>query len=83
MDETVLKCNGPPACTQQCRLRVQAALSEQIGLSRAGAIHSKVNGERHYLWRAVDQEGEVLEFFSTKQRDRKAALAFLKRTMKR
>ncbi len=35
------------------------------------------------LWRAVDHEGEVLEVFATKQRDRKAALAFLKRTMKR
>ena len=37
----------------------------------------------HYLWRAVDHEGEVLEVFATKHRDRKAALAFLKRTMKR
>ncbi len=31
----------------------------------------------------MDHEGEVLEVFATKQRDRKAALAFLKRTMKR
>jgi putative transposase len=37
----------------------------------------------HYLWRAVDHEGEVLEVFATKRRDRKAALAFLKRAMKR
>ena len=43
----------------------------------------QVNGETHYLWRAVDHEGEVLEVFATKQRDRKAALRFLKRTMKR
>ena len=43
----------------------------------------KINGEMHYLWRAVDHEGEVLEVFATKHRDRKAALAFLKRTMKR
>ena len=35
------------------------------------------------LWRAVDHEGEVLEVFVTKQRDRKAALKFLKKTMKR
>jgi putative transposase len=41
------------------------------------------NGEIHYLWRAVDHEGEVLEVFATKRRDRKAALKFLKRTMKR
>ena len=37
----------------------------------------------HYLWRAVDHEGEVLEVFATKRRDRRAALKFLKRTMKR
>ena len=43
----------------------------------------RVNGETHYLWRAVDHEGEVLEVFATKRRDRKAALEFLKRVMKR
>ena len=43
----------------------------------------KINGERHYLWRAVDHEGEVLESFVTKSRDRKAALKFLKKSMKR
>ena len=43
----------------------------------------RINGETHYLWRAVDQEGEVPEFFATKSRDRNAALKFPKRTMKR
>ncbi len=43
----------------------------------------KINGEMFYLWRAVDHEGEVLEVFASKRRDRKAALKFLKRTMKR
>ena len=43
----------------------------------------RINGKTHYLWRAVDHEGEVLEVFATKRRDRKAALKFLKRTMKR
>ena len=46
-------------------------------------VFVKINGEMHYLWRAVDHEGEVLEVYATKHRDRKAALAFLKRTMKR
>jgi putative transposase len=46
-------------------------------------VFVKINGETHYLWRAVDHEGEVLEVFATKRRDRKAALKFLKRTMKR
>lgn len=43
----------------------------------------KINGERHYLWRAVDHEGEVLESFVTKKRDQKAALKFLRKSMKR
>ena len=43
----------------------------------------KINGERHYLWRAVDHEGEVLESFVTKTRDKKAALKFLRKSMKR
>jgi len=46
-------------------------------------VFVKINGETYYLWRAVDHEGEVLEVFATKRRDRKAAQKFLKRTMKR
>ncbi len=46
-------------------------------------VFVKINGETHYLWRAVDHEGEVLESFVTKRRDRRAALKFLKKTMKR
>ena len=43
----------------------------------------KIKGERHYLWRAVDHEGEVLESFVTKKRDKKAALKFLKKAMRK
>ena len=46
-------------------------------------VFVKINGERHYLWRAVDHEGEVLESFVTKKRDKKAALKFLKKSLKR
>ena len=46
-------------------------------------VFVKINGETHYLWRAVDHEGEVLEVIVSKRRDRKAALKFLKKTMKR
>ena len=46
-------------------------------------VFVRINGETHYPWRAVDHEGEVLEVFATKRRDRTAALKFLKRTMKR
>jgi len=43
----------------------------------------KINGERHYLWRAVDHEGEVLESYVTNTRDKKAALKFLKKAMRK
>ncbi len=43
----------------------------------------KINGELHYLWRAVDHEDEVLEAYVTKRRNRQAALRFLKKAMQR
>ncbi len=43
----------------------------------------KINGETQYLWRAVDHEGEVLESFVTKTRDKKAALKFLRKAMRK
>ena len=46
-------------------------------------VFVRINGEMHCLWRAVDHEGEVLEAFVMKRRDRRAALKFLKRAMKR
>jgi len=46
-------------------------------------IFLKITGETHYLWRAVDHEEEVLESYVAKRRDRKAALKFLRKSMKR
>src|SRR6478736_319150 len=46
-------------------------------------VYVKINGEMHYLWRAVDQEGEVLESYVTKTRDKAAALRFMKKALKR
>ncbi|MCP2678881.1 IS6 family transposase [Maricaulaceae bacterium NA33B04] len=46
-------------------------------------VFVKINGETHYLWRAVDHEGEVPESYVTKTRDKASALKFLKKAMKR
>ena len=46
-------------------------------------VFVKINEERHYLWRAVDHEGEVLESYVTKKRNKAAALMFLKKALKR
>jgi putative transposase len=37
-------------------------------------VFVKIKGERYSHWRAVDNEGEVLESFVIKRRDKKAAL---------
>jgi putative transposase len=46
-------------------------------------MYVKLNGEMVYLWRAVDHEGEILESYITKTRDKAAALTFMKKSMKR
>lgn len=46
-------------------------------------MYVKINGEMVYLWRAVDQEGEILESYVTKERNKRAALRFMKKTLKR
>ena len=49
---------------------------------RLDEVFVRINAETHYLWRAVNQEGETLEVFVTERRNRKAALNFLKRAVK-
>ena len=46
-------------------------------------VFVKINGQRCYLWRAVDHEGAVLECVVTKKRDRRSALKILNKLMKR
>lgn len=46
-------------------------------------MHMKLNGEMVYPWRALDHEGEVLESFVTRSRDKKAALTFIKKALRR
>jgi hypothetical protein len=46
-------------------------------------MYVKVNGAMRCLWRALDQEGEILESFVTKDRDKAAAPKLLKKALKR
>ena len=46
-------------------------------------MYVKINGEIHCLWRAVDHEGEILESYVTKKRDKSEALRFLKKAPNR
>ena len=42
----------------------------------------KIRGQRMYMWRAVDSEGEVLDMLVQKRRNRKAALKLLKKLLR-
>ena len=44
-------------------------------------VQLKINGQRHWLWRAVDQEGVVLDILVPARRNRKAAERFLRRVL--
>ncbi|MEU0217982.1 IS6 family transposase [Streptomyces sp. NPDC006265] len=45
-------------------------------------VFIKINGEQKYLWRAVDQDGNVLDILVQDRRDKAAARRFLRRLMK-
>jgi len=72
---------GPMFATEIRKRRIQTR-SYSHWRWQLDEVFVRINGETHYIWRAVDQEVEVLEAFVTKRRDRMAALKFLKRAMK-
>jgi putative transposase len=74
---------GPMFAAEIRKRRVQMYRNYPQWRWHLDEVFVKINGKTHYLWRAVDHEGEVLEVFVTKRRDRGAALKFLKRAMKR
>ena len=45
-------------------------------------VFVKIQGKQQYLWRAVDQDGEVIDAFLQSRRDGKAAKRFFKRLIK-
>ena len=42
-----------------------------------------IRGRHHWLWRAVDNEGEVLDFLVQSKRNAKAALKFMRKFLKK
>ena len=45
-------------------------------------VFLKINGRLHYLWRAVDQDGDVLDILVQNKRDKKAAKKFFRKLLK-
>jgi putative transposase len=48
---------------------------------RLDEVYVKIDGERRYLWRVVSHEGEVLDSYAAKTRDKAAVLAFIKKAL--
>ena len=46
-------------------------------------IFLTIYGQLHYLWRAVDQDGEVIDILVQKRKDKKAALRFFRKLLKK
>lgn len=74
---------GPMFAGDIRRRRVQAMRGFRQWRWNLDEMYVRLNGEMVYLWRAVDHEGEILESYATKTRDRAAALAFMKKALKR
>jgi putative transposase len=45
-------------------------------------VFLKINGVRHYLWRAVDQNGVVIDILVQPKRDRFAAMRFFRKLLR-
>jgi putative transposase len=74
---------GPMFAAEIRRKRAQGMRQHTQWRWHLDEVYVKINGQMHYLWRAVDHEGEVLEVLATKERDKAAALKFMKRAMRR
>ena len=74
---------GPMFAADIRRQRVNAMRGFRQWRWHLDEVYVKINGETHYLWRAVDHEGEILESYVTKTRDKKAALTFMRKALKR
>ena len=74
---------GPMFAADIRRQRVQAMRGVRHWRWHFDEMYVKLNGEMVYLWRAVDHEGEILESYITKTRDKAAALTFMKKALRR
>lgn len=64
------------------RKRIQSLRAHSNWKWHIDEVFVKINGDTHYLWRAVDHECEVLESVVTKRRDKRAALKLLRKLMR-
>ena len=79
--------DGPPLVPEvRAGLRRARCAAAGLGLGTSGTwtrSSSRSTGERQYLWRAVDQDGNVLDILVQSRRDKAAARRFFRRLMKK
>ncbi|KAA0786799.1 IS6 family transposase [Bacillus sp. BB56-3] len=61
--------------------RIRKHLKRTNDSWRVDETYIKIKGENMYLYRAVDSEGNTLDFYLSKKRDAKAAKCFLKKAL--
>jgi putative transposase len=69
---------GPQYAATLCRRRPQAGDKWHLD-----EVYLKINGKRQYLWRTVDQDGNVLDILVQSRRNAKAARRFMAKLMKK
>ena len=63
--------------------RIRRRRREQSSRWHLDEVFVRIGGRIPYLWRAVDDEGEVLEILVQSKRDRRAAFKLLRRLLER
>jgi putative transposase len=66
-----------------CARRLQRAHRGYCDTFFLDEVFVKIQGKQQYLWRAVEQDGEVVDVFVQARRDVKAAMRFFRRLLKR
>jgi putative transposase len=65
---------------REIHVRICEGLGVKLPWSTRLCLTSK--GERHYLWRAVDQDGNVLDILVQRRRNKRAAKKFFRKLLK-
>jgi len=78
---SLLSSSLPRRDYQSLRL-VIFSLRLELPRCRRNVVFLKISGRIHYLWRAVDQDGDGLDILVQSRRDQKAAKKFFRRLLK-
>jgi transposase-like protein len=70
------------ALARSYRQEAVEIIEQFLAAEKVDEVFLTINGERHYLWRAVDQDGNVLDILVQRRRDQKAAKKFFRKLLK-